>query len=73
MVIIVSNTSVIAKEKELVEFITKNYSDVKTVVKNINNKNTNVILGDKNEVLFGKGYIYDELLEMKFKISPMSF
>ena len=42
-------------------------------MKNINNKNTNVILGNKEIVLYGDGFIYDYLGDYKFKISPMSF
>ncbi len=73
MVCIVSNTEKISKEQELVNYIVSKFPNVKTVVKNINSKNTNVILGDRNVVLYGDGYIYDELLGFKFKISPMSF
>ena len=73
MVTLVSNTAEIEKEKELVNYITSKYKEIKTIVKNINDKNTNVILGRKNNVLFGNGYIYDYLGEFKFKISPMSF
>lgn len=73
MVTFVSNTEKIDKENELVEYITSKYSEIETIVKNINNKNTNVILGSKNEVLYGEGYIYDYLGDFKFKISPMSF
>ena len=73
MVTLVSNTAEIEKEKELVNYITSKYKEIKTIVKNINDKNTNVILGRKNKVLFGNGYIYDYLGEFKFKISTMSF
>ena len=47
--------------------------DVKTIVKNLNTKNTNVILGQENIVIHGDGYIYDILGEYTFKISPLSF
>lgn len=73
MVTLVSNTEKIDKEQELINYITSKYPEVKTIVKNINNKNTNVILGQENKVLFGEGYIYDYLGDFKFKISPMSF
>ena len=73
MVTLVTNTNNIFKEKELVNAIISNFSEVKTIAKNINNKNTNVILGNKTEILFGEGYIYDYLGNKKFKISPMSF
>ncbi len=73
MVVIVSNKRKITKEKELIDFISKRFPNVKTIVKNINPFATNVILGNENVVLYGDGYIYDELLGFKFKISPMSF
>lgn len=73
MITLVTNQRKIEKENELVKYITEKYQEIKTVVKNLNNKNTNVILGYENEVLYGDGYIYDYLGEFKFKISPMSF
>ena len=73
MLVLVTNKRKITKETELVKFITNKYNEIKTVVKNINTKSTNVILGQENEVLFGDGYITDELLGVTFKISPMSF
>ena len=73
MVIIVTNDKRINKEKELVQYLTQRHKEIKTIVKNINSKNTNVILGKENEVLYGNGYIYDFLGDYKFKISPMSF
>ncbi len=73
MVTLVTNTPKFDKEKELVEYITSKYQEIKTIVKNINSKNTNVILGQQNEILYGDGYIYDYLGDFKFKISPMSF
>jgi len=73
IVTLVSNEEEIKMEKELVTFLIGKYKEIKTIVKNINNKNTNVILGDKNRILFGDGYIYDYLEDYKFKISPMSF
>lgn len=73
MVTIVSNEEKIDNENELVKYISEKYSEIKTIVKNINPKNTNVILGSKNIILYGDGYIYDDLLGFKFKISPMSF
>lgn len=73
MITLVTNTEKIDKIEELVSSITSKYSEIKTVVKNVNSKNTNVILGNKNEILYGNGYIFDYIGEYKFKISPMSF
>lgn len=73
MCIIVSNKEKFDKESELVQEIVSKFSNIKTIIKNVNSKNTNVILGDKNVVLYGDGYIYDKLGEYTFKISANSF
>lgn len=73
MCIIVINGQEIPKEKELVEEIKSKYKNVKSIVKNINKKNTNVIMGQENINLYGEGYITDVLGEYVFKISPSSF
>ena len=73
MCILVVNDSKFNQEQELVKLLCEKYPEIKTIVKNINNKNTNVILGKENINLYGNGYIEDELGEYIFKISPMSF
>ena len=73
MVILVLNSWDLPYEKELIDFIINRNPKVKTIVKNLNNKNTNVILGQENKTIFGEGYIYDYLDDKKFKISPLSF
>ena len=73
MCIIVINGKNIPKEKELVKQIIDKFPEVKTVVKNINMKNTNVIMGKENINIYGEGYINDKLGEYIFKISPHSF
>ena len=73
MVILVVNNRNFKKEAEFTEYITKKYSQIKTIIINHNPKNTNVILGRENETIYGPGDIYDILGDYKFKISPLSF
>ena len=73
MCVIVINGHKIPNESELVENLKTRYPEIKAIVKNINMKNTNVILGQENINLYGNGYIEDILGEYKFKISPLSF
>ena len=73
MCILVSNERKIKQERELVNKIVAEFPNVKTIVKNINSKNTNVILGKENIILYGDGFIQDKLENFTFKISPMSF
>jgi len=72
MCIFVINGSKIPKEQELIEMLVKRFN-VKTIIKNINTKNTNVILGEENIIIHGDGYIYDVLGDYTFKISANSF
>ncbi len=73
LVTLVLNDDNFKKEKEIIKFLIKKHENVKSIVKNFNTKNTNVILGEKTEVIYGDGYIYDILGDYKFKISPLSF
>ena len=73
MCVLVINGNKIPKENELVRSLTEKYPGIKTIVKNINTKNTNVILGKENINIYGNGYIEDKLGEYTFKISPLSF
>ena len=59
MCVFVTNERKILKEEKLVEELRKSFPEIKTIVKNINQKNTNVIMGSENEVLYGNGYIQD--------------
>lgn len=73
MCILVINAHSFKNENKLVEELVKKFPNIKTIVKNINTKNTNVIMGKKNSILYGDGYIKDILGDYTFKISPQSF
>lgn len=73
MVIIVSGTNTIYKIDSLIKDLLRKHKEIKTIVQNINRKHTSMVLGDKNIVLFGKGYISDILCGLKFNLSPSSF
>ena len=71
--ILVINGKEFKNEQKLVNELLEKFPNIKTVIKNINTQNTNVILGKENINLYGEGFIYDKLGEYKFKISPLSF
>ena len=73
MVILVINEKELPYQEEIVKELTSKYIEIVSVVLNINSKNTNVILGEKNINVLGDGYIKDYLGEYCFKISPLSF
>lgn len=73
MCILVTTEREIQHERELIEALKNNFPNITTIIKNINQKNTNVIMGIENQILYGTGYIKDRLGEFTFNISPMSF
>ncbi len=72
MVCLVINGDEIPSEKQLVERLS-GFTDIKSIVLNINKKDSNVILGDVCRTLYGSDYIYDELCGVKIRLSPLSF
>ena len=62
-------------DKEAIDIkkLVRKFPNIKTVVANINSKNTNVVLSNTNIVLYGNGYIYDKIGDYTFKISTNSF
>lgn len=73
MVVFITNTVSFPGRKDFVKELVKKHTNIKTVIQNINTRDTNVILGEKEIVLYGTGYIEDVLLGVKFKISSKSF
>lgn len=74
MVCIVINANSLMHSNELIERLTTAFgSDLKSISININKKNTNVILGERTETLYGNSYIEDYIGDVKFRISPRSF
>lgn len=73
MVCLAVNGGDIPFKNELLKVLTENFKNIKGVILNINREKTNVILGKKSVVIWGKGFITDELCGFKFNISPLSF
>ena len=73
MVVLVTRSPIFPSKNNFVKAITKEFPKIKTVVQNINPYRTNLVLGDVQKILYGKGYIEDILCGCKFRISPKSF
>lgn len=72
MVCIVTNSEKPLKNAEkLIEMLKE--ENVTSIIQNINIKKTNVVLGDKNIVLWGEEYIREKIGELIFEVSPLSF
>lgn len=73
MVTLVTRTEKFFKGQELAAVIAENIPEVVSVIQNINDRKTNVILGEQEKVLYGKSFITDTLLGNTFQISSKSF
>ncbi len=73
MLVLVTGTPVFPSKNNFVKAILKQFPEITTIVQNINSNPTNLVLGDNEKVLFGKGYIEDILCGCRFRISPKSF
>ena len=73
MAVLVTNIDAFPGRNEFVKELKRNNPEITTIVQNINTRDTNVILGEKQRILSGKGFIKDILCGIEFKISPKSF
>lgn len=73
MIVLVTNHLILPDAKEIIAELQEKIPDLVSVVQNINNEKTNVILGKQSMVLYGQDYYQDELLNHRFKISHQSF
>ena len=73
MVVLVTTSSILPSKNNFVKALRKNHPEITTVVLNVNDKDTTMVLGKRDVVLYGKGFIMDTLCGHQFKISPQSF
>ncbi len=73
MVVIVGASGYFPMKKKFTAALLEMHPEITTVVLNINPKDTNLVLGEREEVLYGDGYIEDTLCGCVFRISPKSF
>ncbi len=73
MIILVTNGNKLPFKSQLIAILKENITGLKSIIHNINNKNTNVILGQKTITIYGADKITDYIGDLKYTISPHSF
>lgn len=73
MVVLVAASSEFKGKKSFVKALRKAHPEITTMLLNVNKRDTSVVLGDQEDVLFGKGTITDTLCGLEFEISAKSF
>ncbi len=73
MVTLVTAIDEFKGKNNFVKSLVNQNDNIVSVVQNINSRHTNVILGEKERILYGKPYIKDDILGVTFHISSKSF
>ena len=73
MLVLVTATPIFPAKKNFVKAITEKHPYITTIVQNVNKGRVPLTLGDCDIIMYGKGYITDEMCGCKFRISPHSF
>ena len=73
MVVLVTASPVFPSRNNFVKVLRQKHPEITTVIQNINGRDTSMVLGDREQVLYGKGYIEDVLCGCRFRISARSF
>ena len=73
MVVLVIGSPVFPSKNNFVKALRKQFPEISTVILNINDKKTSMVLGERDIVIYGKGFIRDTLCGCTFRISPQSF
>ena len=73
MVVLVLASPIMPSKNNFVKALRREHPEITTVVLNVNDRNTSMVLGERNITLWGPGFIEDTLCGCRFRISPSSF
>ncbi len=73
MVVLVTGEEQFKSKRSFINALLQRHPDITTIVQNINNRRTSLVLGNKSIVLYGEGTIKEQLCGYTFSISPKAF
>lgn len=73
MVVLVLASPILPSKNNFVKALLKRHPEITTIVVNVNGRGTSMVLGEREQVIYGRGYIEDSLCGKTFRISPKSF
>lgn len=73
MVVLVTNGEMFPGRNNVLKDLKSRDLGITTIVQNYNFRDTSIVLGENERIIYGPGYIYDTLGDLKFKISSRSF
>ncbi len=73
MVVLVVTSPIFPSKSNFVKALRREHPEITTIVLNINDADTGMVLGSRNVTIFGSGFIFDELCGLRFRLSPGTF
>ncbi len=73
MVVLVTGSPIFPAKKHFIAELLRLHPEITTVLQNVNSARTSLVLGQQEKVLYGPGFIVDELCGCRFRISAKSF
>lgn len=73
MVVLVTASPVFPSKSNFVRALRERHPEITTIVQNVNDRNTSMVLGKQDHIFWGRGFIEDCLCGCRFRISPQSF
>ncbi len=73
MVVLITNGKSLPHQQELIDALKENVQGLKSIIQNVNERNTNIIFGRETKTLYGADKIVDYIGDLKFNISAQSF
>lgn len=73
LVVLVLASPILPAKNNFVKALRAAHPEITSIVLNVNDRHTSMVLGERNILLYGKGYIEDELCGNRYRISPNSF
>ena len=73
LVVLVVTSPIFPGKNNFIKALRKEHPEVASIVLNINDRETSMVLGPRNITMYGPGFIKDSLMGLTFRISPSSF
>lgn len=73
MVVLVLGSPILPSKNNFIKALRKVHPEITTIVLNVNEKKTSMVLGNWEKPIYGPGFIKDVLCGCTFRISPKSF
>lgn len=73
MLILVARSPILPSKNNFVKAIRAIHPEITTIVLNVNEKDTTMVLGGRDIPLYGPGFIIDKLMGIRYRLSPRSF